>query len=142
MLDELDELRQAVQSGNYQHALALIDEMDEMSRDDKITKIESYMRVLLIHLIKQQAEDRVTRSWQASMDEAVERIRSINKRRRSGGCYLDEDALTESLHDMWPSALRWAALEAFEGVYTADQLATMVQQDDLLDAALQQLKQQ
>jgi hypothetical protein len=43
---------------------------------------------------------------------------------------------------MWPSALRWAALEAFEGVYTADQLATMVQQDDLLDAALQQLKQQ
>jgi hypothetical protein len=142
MLDELDELRQAVQSGNYQHALALIDEMDEMGRDDKITKIESYMRVLLIHLIKQQAEDRVTRSWQASMDEAVERIRSINKRRRSGGCYLDEDALTESLHDMWPSALRWAALEAFEGVYTADQLATMVQQDDLLDAALQQLKQQ
>jgi hypothetical protein len=142
MLDELDELRQAVQSGNYQHALALIDEMDEMSRDDKITKIESYMRVLLIHLIKQQAEDRVTRSWQASMDEAVERIRSINKRRQSGGCYLDEDALTESLHDMWPSALRWAALEAFEGVYTADQLATMVQQDDLLDAALQQLKQQ
>jgi hypothetical protein len=43
MLDELDELRQAVQSGNYQLALALIDEMDEMSRDDKITKIESYM---------------------------------------------------------------------------------------------------
>ena len=142
MLDELDELRQAVQSGNYQLALALIDEMDEMSRDDKITKIESYMRVLLIHLIKQQAEDRLTRSWQASMDEAVERIRAINKRRRSGGYYLDEDALAESLRDMWPSALRWAALEAFEGVYTADQLATMVQQDDLLATALQQLKQQ
>lgn len=139
MLDELDELRQAVQSGNYQHALALIDEMDEMSRDDKITKIESYMRVLLIHLIKQQAEDRVTRSWQASMDEAVERIQAINKRRRAGGYYLDEDALAEALCAMWPSALRWAALEAFEGMYSADQLAAMVQRDDLLESALQQL---
>ena len=141
MLDELEELRQAVQSGNYQHALALIDEMDEMSRDDKVTKIESCMRVLLIHLIQQHVEDRVTRSWQASMDEAVERIRAINKRRRAGGYYLDEDALAEALLDMWPSALRWAALEALEGMYAADQLAAMVARDTLLKAALQQIKE-
>ncbi|WP_179131574.1 hypothetical protein [Candidatus Entotheonella palauensis] len=53
MLDELDELREAIKSGDYSQALALIDELDEMSRDDKINKIGSYMRVLLIHLIKQ-----------------------------------------------------------------------------------------
>lgn len=38
MLDELDALRQAIQLGDYDQALALIDELDEMSRDDKIHK--------------------------------------------------------------------------------------------------------
>ncbi len=141
MLDELDELRQAIQSGDYHQALALIDDMDEMSRDDKISKIESYMRILLIHLIKQHAEDRNTRSWQASVDEATERLAATNKRRKSGGHYLNEDGLGEALGQMWASALRWAALEAFEGIYTAEQLAAMVDREALLEVAMQRIKQ-
>ena len=141
MLDELDELRQAIASGDYDQALALIDEMDEMSRDDKTSKIESYMRILLIHLIKQHAEDRNTRSWQASVDEAIERITASNKRRKSGGYYLTEDGLGEALGGMWTSALRWASLEAFEGIYTAEQLAAMVNRDELLETAFALIKQ-
>jgi hypothetical protein len=141
MLDELDELRQAIESGDYGQALALIDELDEMSRDDKTSKIESYMRILLIHLIKQRAENRNTRSWQASIDEAIERITATNKRRKSGGYYLNEDGLGEALGQMWTSALRWAALEAFEGIYTAEQLAAMVDREALLETARQRIKQ-
>src|SRR4030095_10320338 len=67
--------------------LGLIDEMDEMSRDDKINKITSYMRVLLIHLIKQVVEKRSTRSWEDSIEESLDSIAATNKRRSSGGYY-------------------------------------------------------
>ena len=139
MSDELDALRQAVLTGDYAEALALIDEMDEMSRDDKINKIESYMRVLLVHLIKQAVEKRSTRSWEVSIRETLASIVSTNKRRKSGGRYLNDEALRESLGEAWPRALDRAAMEAFEGIYTADQLAAMVDREALLEQAFQHI---
>lgn len=140
MSDELNELRRAIETGDYTQALLLIDEMDEMSRDDKINKIMSYMRVLLIHLIKQAAEQRSTRSWEDSIEESLDSIVAANKRRSSGGYYLDDDALVLALAEAWPRALRRASREAFEGIYTAAHLATQVDREGLLAAALQQIK--
>ncbi len=141
MLEELDELRQAVKSGDYRQALALIDEMDEMSRDDKINKVMSHMRVLLAHLIQQAAEKRSTRSWENSIDEALSRIAASNKRRKSGGHYLNDDELMESLSEIYPRVLKWAAEEAFEGIYTTDQIASMVDRGKLLETAFRQIHQ-
>ncbi|MGQ4809054.1 hypothetical protein NKDENANG_02450 [Candidatus Entotheonellaceae bacterium PAL068K] len=141
MLEELDEMRRAVQSGDYRQALALIDEMEEMSRDDKINKVMSDMRILLTHLIKQAAEKRSTRSWENSIDEAIFSIVTSNKRRRSGGHYLNDDELMAALAEIHPRALKWAAQEAFEGMYATAQIASMVGRDDLLESAFQQIKQ-
>ena len=63
MSEELEQLRQYLETGQLDAAFGLLDEMDEMSRDDKIHKIQSYMHVLLVHLIKQAAEHRTTPSW-------------------------------------------------------------------------------
>lgn len=139
MSDELDTLRRSVEAGDYAQALLLIDEMDEMSRDDKINKIVSYMCVLLIHLIKQAVEKRSTRSWEDSIEEALESITATNKRRSSGGVYLKDDALMSALAEAWPRAVRRAAREAFGGVYPAAHLATLVDRAMLLEAALQQI---
>src|SRR5262252_10972783 len=92
-MEELDELRQAIEAGDYDQALAILDELDAMSRDDKITKMMSYMRVLLTHLVKQVAEQRSTRSWEDSITESLDRIVMLNKRRKAGGYYLDEATL-------------------------------------------------
>ena len=62
-MDELLELRTHIEQGRYAEALTLIGEMEEMSRDDKINKIESFLHILLLHLIKQAVEQRTTRSW-------------------------------------------------------------------------------
>ncbi len=140
MLDELDELREAIKSGDYSQALALIDELDEMSRDDKINKIGSYMRVLLIHLIKQTAEQRSTRSWDASINAALRQIARTNQRRRLGGYYLDDYSLAEALAEVWPDALEWAAMEAFEGVYSMAELNEMVDMQSLLADALERIR--
>ena len=112
-----------------------------MSRDDKINKIISYMRVLLIHLIKQAVEKRSTRSWDDSIEEALDSIAATNKRRSSGGYYLDDEALAMALTEAWPRALRRASREAFEGIYAAEHLATQVDREALLETALRQIKE-
>jgi hypothetical protein len=47
-MEELYELRRSIEMGDTPAALALLDEMDEMSQDDKTQKIVSFMRVLLV----------------------------------------------------------------------------------------------
>ena len=141
-MEELAELRVAIETGDYDQALAILDELDAMSRDDKITKIMGYMRVLLAHLIKQAAEQRSTRAWEDTIAEALERIVLTNKRRKAGGYYLDASTLAEALAEVYPGALRRAAREAFEGIYSPEQLAASVQREALLAAALQTTQRQ
>lgn len=61
-MEELLELRELLQQGKVNEALLLVDQLAEMSLSDKINKIDSYGVILLIHLIKQHAEQRSTRS--------------------------------------------------------------------------------
>ena len=131
-MEELWELRQALEAGDMRAALAIVDEMDAMSRDDKIQKITSYMRVLLVHKIKQAVEDRSTKSWEVSIRQALRQIALVNKRREAGGWYLNDDDLAAFLTEVYESALDWASLEAHEGVYSTEELATMHDRETVL----------
>jgi hypothetical protein len=42
----------------------------------------------------------------------------------------------ETLQDAYESALRSAALEAFEGIYNFEELAKMIKEDDILTMAM------
>jgi len=55
-MEELLELKDLLIKGDIKGALAIAEELEEMSRDDKITAIGSYAVILLLHLIKQQVE--------------------------------------------------------------------------------------
>ena len=135
-MDELSELRDLLQAGRIEDALLLVDELDEMSREDKINKISSYMRILLIHLIKQQAEQRSTRSWEVSIKEALRQIQRTNTRRKASGVYLERDELLEELEDVYDLALERAALEAFGGIYEAADIASRLSRQEVLERAL------
>src|SRR5438552_9133960 len=87
-MEELYELRTYIETGKYQEALLLLEEMEDMSRDDKINRISSFMEVLLVHLIKQITEKKTTKSWEVSIRHALRQIVKINKRRKAGGWYL------------------------------------------------------
>lgn len=135
-MDELSELRDLLQAGRIEDALLLVDELDEMSREDKINKISNYMRILLIHLIKQQAEQRSTRSWEVSIKEALRQIQRTNTRRKAGGVYLQRDELLEELEDVYDLALERAALEVFGGIYEAADIASRLSRQEVLERAL------
>ena len=140
-MEELWELRRYVEAGDVDAALALLDEMEEMSRDDKITRIRSYMKLLLTHLIKRAVEKRSTRCWDVSIRNALDEITTHNKRRKAGGWYLTRDELIETLHEAYAMALDRAALEAFGGAYTAADVRAMHDPSALLQEAMQLIEQ-
>jgi len=135
-MEELLELKTLLTQGNISSALVLVEEMTEMSKDDKLNKIYSYAIILLLHLIKQQAEKRTTRSWELSIRNAVRQINRTNKRRKANGYYLTNFELKETLKEAYDSALDGASLEAFEGRYSPEELAQMIDFDRLITDAL------
>ncbi len=135
-MEELFELKSFVEQGKYAEALTLIGEMEEMSRDDKINKIESFFEILLLHLIKIDAEKRTTRSWEVSIRNAIRAILRSNRRRKAGGFYLSERELLEMIEDTYEAALDRASLEAFEGMFDTVEIAKKVSEKDLKKKAL------
>lgn len=141
-MEELLELKQLLYQGNIPDALLLVEELEEMSKSDKINKIFSYSIIVLLHLIKQKCENRTTRSWDVSIRNSVKQIQRSNKRHKTKGNYLTNDELKETLEDAFESALDEASLEAFGGIYSAEKLAEMVNKEELINLALDLINQQ
>ena len=135
-MDELFELRRYLEAGDYNAALQVLDELDELSRKDTIYKIQSFMEILLIHLMKLQAERRTTRLWELSVRLSCRRIQRLNKRRKAGGWFLTTEELREALEEVYDDAVDRAAFEAFKGQYAMDELAAMLNRQEVLAQAL------
>jgi hypothetical protein len=125
-MHELEELRAAVKKHDYVSALQIIDELEEMSKEDKLNKIYSYAVILLIHLIKQEAEQRTTSSWERSILVSVDNIKRTNKRRKSGGYYADRNTLKEIIDEAYDRAIKEASFEAFEGKLSWQELSQKI----------------
>ena len=138
-MEELETLRKLIEEQDYTNALTLIDEMDEMAKDDKITKIESFLIVLLVHLIKQKAEARSTKSWQRSVDHSLFGIYKANKRRNAGGFYLKPEELKAAIDESFSFSLKEASEEAFGGAYTTEQLSTMIDASQIKQEAFDRI---
>jgi hypothetical protein len=134
-VEELSTLHEYLVQQRYTEALELVTEMEEMSREGKINKIREFARILLLHLIKQEAEKRSTRSWDLSIRSAVREIFYTNTRRRAGGTYLSREDLHGLLVLAYCPALEAASLEAFGGVYDEDVLGAMVNRMAIVERA-------
>ena len=139
-MDELQELRKRIEEKDYVAALQIIDELEEMSREDKLNKVYSYVVILLLHLIKQEAEQRTTSSWNRSIDNSVSRINRINKRRKAGGYYADRALLLEIIDEAYFEALREASYEAFEGKLSDQELGEKVNPQQIKNKAIELCK--
>ena len=135
-MEEILQLKQYMTESRYSEAFLLVEEMEEMAKDDKITRISSYSVILLIHLIKREAEQRTTRSWNLSIEEALDKIHDSNARRKAHRMYLNDSELREVLATKYPHALRRAAAETLEGSLDAKQLDVRVDRAIVLDKAM------
>ncbi len=71
MTQELIDLRASILEGRYEDALAIVDELEGMSNKAILRAIRAFVVRMLIHLIKNQVEQRLTNSWAASVQDVM-----------------------------------------------------------------------
>ncbi|MGB5597031.1 MAG: DUF29 family protein [Crocosphaera sp.] len=134
-MEELLELKALLLKGDIKGSLAIVEDLEEMSKNGIISAIRSYAVILLLHLIKQQAENRTTRSWDVSIRNSVREIQRKNKRRKAGGYYLNDDELRETLEEAYVNALDQASLEVAEGRYDPEEIEAKINKDKIINNA-------
>lgn len=132
---ELIDLRTCIIEGRTLDALAIIDELDAMSKKDIIRKIKSYLIVMLIHLIKNQVEERLTNSWAASIRYGIVEIQDLNLRPNKTSYFIKEDEWEELLKNAIESAIDSASAEVEDGIYSPFQLEEMVDINSVIATA-------
>ncbi len=135
MTRELIELRQYINEGRYQDALEIIDELEEMSKKAILEKIQSFLVRLLIHLIKNQVEQRLTNSWAVSIRDSILKIQSLNLKDNNKSYYIKEQEWQEYLEEAFEDAIFAASIEVFEGKYNPFQLREQVNEQEIRNIA-------
>lgn len=135
-MEELVQLRESIEKHDFVAALQIVDQLEEMLVEDKLNKIFSYMVVLLLHLIKEDAEKRLTKSWKLSINNSVKQINRTNKRRKSGGYYANRADLIEIIDDAFELALEGASIEAFGGAYDQQELLESINVEQIKHKAI------
>lgn len=135
-MEEILTLKDLLLKGDVQGAMVIVAELEEMSRNDIIKTIRRYAVIMLLHLIKQQAENRTTRSWEVSIRNSVREIQRENKRRKAGGYYLTPEELLEILAEAYLNAIDEASLEVEEGRYEPEELENLVNREDIINRGM------
>lgn len=126
MTQELIDLRKSILEGRYNDALVIVDELEGMSKQAILRNIQSYLRILLIHLIKNQIEQRLTNSWSNSIRNSVREIKKLNLQDNKTSYYVKINGWDEMIDEEFEEAIREASEEVMNGIYSPFQLAEMV----------------
>ncbi len=114
-MEEILELKQCLLHQEYDRAFAIVEDLEAMGRQDKINNLESFLVILLIHLIKIQVEKRVTRSWKLSISNSLLAIQKRNKLGNKSH-YIKQGEWDEHILNCQFEAILGAAKEIFEGI--------------------------
>jgi hypothetical protein len=127
MTQELTDLRSSILEGRYSDALAIVDELEAMSKKEILRKIKAFLRVLLIHLIKNQVEKRLTNSWAASIRNSILEIQEVNVKENKTSYYINPDEWENLIEEeVIEKAIADASEEVMNGQFTRSQLSEML----------------
>ncbi|MDB9453396.1 DUF29 family protein, partial [Dolichospermum circinale CS-541/06] len=126
MTQELIDLRNSIVEQRYSDALAIVDELEGMSKQAILRNIQAFLRILLIHLIKNQIEDRLTNSWVASIRNSLIEIKKINLKENKKSYYINQNEWDSWLEDEIELAIADASLEVMSGKFKRQQLSQML----------------
>ncbi|MDJ0680260.1 MAG: DUF29 family protein [Xenococcaceae cyanobacterium MO_167.B52] len=131
MVQELIDLRQSIVEGRYQDALAIIDELEGMGKQAILRNIESFLVGLLIHLIKNQLEKRLTNSWAASISDSIVQIKKLNLKDNKKSYYIKQDQWLPYIEEAIEIAIRPVSIELFSGSLKPSQISKQINRDEL-----------
>ncbi|MEH1997680.1 MAG: DUF29 family protein [Nostoc sp.] len=136
MTQELIDLKKSILEGRYVDALAIVDELEGMSKQAILRNIQAYLNVLLIHLIKNQVEQRLTGLWAASIRNSIREIKKLNIKDNKTSYYINLNEW-ESLmeEEVIEDAIADACDEVMNGKFTRSQLSGMLEKSQILTTA-------
>jgi hypothetical protein len=133
MTQELIELRNSILEGRYADALMIVDELEGMSKQAILRNIQFYLNILLIHLMKNQIEQRLTDSWVNSIRNSLKQIKNLNIKDNKKSYYINKDDWETFIEEeVIEDAIADASLEVFNGKYTRSQLSTILDRKQIL----------
>jgi len=135
MTQELIDLRNSIMAGRYQDALAIVDDLEWMSKKATLRNIKSYLIRMIAHLIKNQVEQRLTTSWAASIGYSVIEIQDLNLMDNKKSHYIKQDEWDSFLENAFKDAILSASGEVAKGVYKPSQLLNMVDKEQIISIA-------
>ncbi|MEH2130701.1 MAG: DUF29 family protein [Nostoc sp.] len=136
-------IRTFIQEGRYADALAIVDELEGMSKQAILRNIQAYLNILLIHLIKNQVEQRLTGSWANSIRNSIREIKKLNIKDNKISYYINlgewQNLIEEEvIEDAMPAAgyaNADASEEVMNGKFTRSQLSAMLDKSQILTTA-------
>lgn len=139
MTQELIDLRNSILEGRYDDALALVDELEGMRKQAILRNIKSFLVRMIIHLVKNQIEQRLTNYWVASISDSLLQIQDLNLKDNKTSYYVKPDEWEPRLEEAIAAAIRPASIEVLNGRLKPSQLLQRVDQTQLIAAAQQLL---
>ncbi|MEG4235455.1 DUF29 family protein [Microcoleus sp. Pol11C3] len=137
MVQELRDLRNCILEGRNEEAIAIVDELEGMSKQSTLRNIGSFLLILLIHLIKNQVEQRLTNSWATSIANSVRGIKKLNLKDNKTSYDINADEWELFIEDELEAAIREASREVLEGKLSRAQLAKRVDREPIILMATQ-----
>lgn len=136
MTQELIDLRNSILEKRYDDALAIVDELEGMNKQAILRNIESFLIRLLIHLIKNQLEQRLSNSWANSIRGSIREIKKLNLKDNKTSYYIKPNEWESMLTLVLEDAIRDASAEVLDGAYSPFQLSEMVDRSQVMQTAL------
>ena len=140
MTQELIDLRNSILEGRYEDAFIIIDELEDMSKKSILRNIMSFLIILMIHLIKNQIEKRLTNSWIASISNSVIEIQSLNLKDNRRSYYIKQDEWNDYLEEAIERAIRPASVEVMDGKLKAAAISAQISREDIIQISHQLLE--
>ncbi len=115
MTQELIDLKSSILEGRYDDALLLVDELEGMSKQAILLNIELFLVRMLVHLIKNQLEERLINSWVASIADSILRIKKLNLKDNKTSHYIQIDEWEPFFEEVIEAAIAPASVEVLNG---------------------------
>lgn len=132
MTQELIDLRSCILEGRYADALAIVEQLEGMSKQAILRNIQSYLTILIIHLIKNQIEQRLTSSWANSIRNAIREIKKLNLKDNKTSYYIKQDEWQRLIEEeVIEDAIASASEEVLDGKYNQFQVAELVDRNEI-----------
>lgn len=135
MNQELIQLRISILEGRYQDALAMIDQLEWMGNQQVLLTIENFLVRLLIHLVKNHVEEKLTNAWAAGILDSVIKIYKLNIKDNKSSFYITKNDWKIYLNDVFEDAVFAASVEVANGAYKPHQLRDILHREKIINIA-------